>query len=455
MNTITNLWEYFINFAELILFVLFISSKLSQPAPMKHRLQKQFVFLSLCFFIQCILNLLDISSLITILVICFFDICFVLIFYADPPGMKIFWSSMYSVICMVAEHITLLIPHIFSKVNIHALLLGGKLRVPFTLLYITLIAVLVFLFQYIANKKIQLTFSQKCFYLCISIAGISIAHYILLITLELATLKGTNKFTNGLILVNLFFMLLFLSLLLYTYLLGKSKEQNLELLQQQKIHELEELEYQNLIKNTETLREIKHDMEIHLDVIQTLATDNKLKEMISYIENYHCTLKQMHYLISTGNTAIDCILSNKINIARKLNIDVSYSVIIPKTFPLEPLALSSLLGNLWNNSIEACQRLHEKEGNICPQIQFYIKPFQDMILMHIENSYDGTLKPIAHNLYASLKPEKGHGIGLKRIQTIVKDANGMIQIQTSKTIFSVHILLPQKEESYENDNNCT
>ena len=77
------------------------------------------------------------------------------------------------------------------------------------------------------------------------------------------------------------------------------------------MRELEELEYKTLIHTTESLREIKHDIDIHLDVIGSLSASGNLGELQSYIESYHHSLAQTHHLLSTGNTAIDCILSSK------------------------------------------------------------------------------------------------------------------------------------------------
>ncbi|MCC8106651.1 MAG: GHKL domain-containing protein [Clostridiales bacterium] len=118
------------------------------------------------------------------------------------------------------------------------------------------------------------------------------------------------------------------------------------------------------------------------------------------------------------------------------------------------LCLSSLLGNLWDNAIEACQRLKEKTPTSNPSIQFYIKPFQQMVIIHIENDYDGVILRDAKNEIVSTKSGSGHGIGLIRISEIVNEAEGILNLSTEDQIFSVHIMIPLKETKHENlDNN--
>lgn len=439
------LWEYFINFLEILLFFIFIHTKLDRKENYKHIQSKQLLFLTLQFFILCVLNYANSSTMITIFTTCLLEIVFAVLFFNDTFVMCIFWGSMYSVICLISEYIIINVPQIFSKITSSKLLFGGALRMPFTLLYITLIAVLVFLFYCMSDKKIQLSTTQKISYFIIAIAGILVGHYIMVITLEAEKQFHNPDFTFKLAMVNLFFLFLFLVLLLYIYQLGYSKAVNTALLEQQKIHELEEMEYKTLIHTTESLREMKHDIDIHLDVIQSLSASGNLDGLQSYIESYHHTLAHTHHLLSTGNTAIDCILSSKISTAQKLNIETDFSVLAPQSFPMDALSLSSLLGNMWNNALEACQRLQNAQPNIQPYIYFYIKPFQHMIIIHMENNYDQIIQK--DDMYLSIKKDNFHGIGLKRIADIVDENEGIFQTNSDNHVFTIHIMIPQKEDS--------
>ena len=191
---------------------------------------------------------------------------------------------------------------------------------------------------------------------------------------------------------------------------------------------------------------MKHDMQIYLDAIHVLAKDGRYDELMTYTEQYYNHLSSAHSTISTGNAAIDCILTTKLDYAKKHGIRTEYSIMIPELFPLDSVELSSLLGNLWNNAIEACERLLASNPAERSYIYFYIRPYQNMILIHIENTFDGVIKGKIDQELLSTKPGTGHGLGIRRVKEIVNKAEGVLQISTSENnVFSVHIMLPGKE----------
>lgn len=374
MLYIDSIWEYIVNFLELALFIIFIHKKLRIRANYKHQAVLMFLFVSFQFAVLCTLNKMGISSYSTLMSSCVLDIGYAVLFYRDSIIRRIFWGFSYSIICLVAEQISFFIPVTLYKGASLELLLGGTLRKPYTMLYLAMIAVFVLLFHSIGNKDISLSPFQKVAYIFIAISGLAIGHYILRLTLESVDKFGDSSFSARLSLVDLFFIILFLVLMLYIYQLGYSKEENIRLLEEQKIYELERTEFNSLSETTERLRKMKHDMQIYVDAINVLAKDKKWDELIAYTEQYHNTLATTQSAIATGNIAIDCILTAKLDYAEKHGIKTEYSIMAPENFPLDSVELSSILGNIWNNSIEAGERLIISDPTEHPYIYFYIKP---------------------------------------------------------------------------------
>lgn len=377
MLYIDSIWEYIVNFLELALFIIFIHKKLRIRANYKHQAVLMFLFVSFQFAVLCTLNKMGISSYSTLMSSCVLDIGYAVLFYRDSIIRRIFWGFSYSIICLVAEQISFFIPVTLYKGASLELLLGGTLRKPYTMLYLAMIAVFVLLFHSIGNKDISLSPFQKVAYIFIAISGLAIGHYILRLTLESVDKFGDSSFSARLSLVDLFFIILFLVLMLYIYQLGYSKEENIRLLEEQKIYELERTEFNSLSETTERLRKMKHDMQIYVDAINVLAKDKKWDELIAYTEQYHNTLATTQSAIATGNIAIDCILTAKLDYAEKHGIKTEYSIMAPENFPLDSVELSSILGNIWNNSIEAGERLIISDPTEHPYIYFYIKPYQN------------------------------------------------------------------------------
>ena len=447
MLYIDSIWEYIVNFLELALFIIFIHKKLRIRANYKHQAVLMFLFVSFQFAVLCTLNKMGISSYSTLMSSCVLDIGYAVLFYRDSIIRRIFWGFSYSIICLVAEQISFFIPVTLYKGASLELLLGGTLRKPYTMLYLAMIAVFVLLFHSIGNKDISLSPFQKVAYIFIAISGLAIGHYILRLTLESVDKFGDSSFSARLSLVDLFFIILFLVLMLYIYQLGYSKEENIRLLEEQKIYELERTEFNSLSETTERLRKMKHDMQIYVDAINVLAKDKKWDELIAYTEQYHNTLATTQSAIATGNIAIDCILTAKLDYAEKHGIKTEYSIMAPENFPLDSVELSSILGNIWNNSIEAGERLIISDPTEHPYIYFYIKPYQNMILIHIENNYDGVIKGSIDGDILSVKQGKEHGLGIRLVKELVDKADGVLQITSDNKIFSVHIMIPDKENN--------
>lgn len=447
MLYIDSIWEYIVNFLELALFIIFIHKKLRIRANYKHQAVLMFLFVSFQFAVLCTLNKMGISSYSTLMSSCVLDIGYAVLFYRDSIIRRIFWGFSYSIICLVAEQISFFIPVTLYKGASLDLLLGGTLRKPYTMLYLAMIAVFVLLFHSIGNKDISLSPFQKVAYIFIAISGLAIGHYILRLTLESVDKFGDSSFSARLSLVDLFFIILFLVLMLYIYQLGYSKEENIRLLEEQKIYELERTEFNSLSETTEQLRKMKHDMQIYVDAINVLAKDKKWDELIAYTEQYHNTLATTQSAIATGNIAIDCILTAKLDYAEKHGIKTEYSIMAPENFPLDSVELSSILGNIWNNSIEAGERLIISDPTEHPYIYFYIKPYQNMILIHIENNYDGVIKGSIDGDILSVKQGKEHGLGIRLVKELVEKADGVLQITSDNKIFSVHIMIPDKENN--------
>lgn len=122
--------------------------------------------------------------------------------------------------------------------------------------------------------------------------------------------------------------------MLYIYQLGYSKEENIRLLEEQKIYELERTEFNSLSETTERLRKMKHDMQIYVDVINVLAKDKKWDELIAYTEQYHNTLATTQSAIATGNIAIDCILTAKLDYAENTELRQNILLWLLKIFRL-------------------------------------------------------------------------------------------------------------------------
>ena len=70
-------------------------------------------------------------------------------------------------------------------------------------------------------------------------------------------------------------------------------------------------------------------------------------------------------------------------------------------------------------------------------------------LRTVKAEVDGEIKRNKNHEILSTKSEKNHGLGLPRIKSIIEKSGGVLQITSENNIFSVHIILPDKENKIE------
>ena len=228
-------------------------------------------------------------------------------------------------------------------------------------------------------------------------------------------------------------------ILLHVSELTHIRQESKELQERTKLLELETQHYHNLLEATESLRAMKHDVQHHLATIHLLIQSNHQERLIPYLNEYEQHFNLDYTIMATGNIVIDSILSTKMFVAKQQGIQLDFSVMLPNSIPFSDVALSALLGNLFDNALEACQYLAPEQER---WIHFQMKIQEDMLVIHMENTFDGMVIKDKNDTYLSRKKEVSHGIGLKRVHTLVKEANGFMEIRHNNYIFTIHIMVP-------------
>lgn len=187
----------------------------------------------------------------------------------------------------------------------------------------------------------------------------------------------------------------------------------------------------------------KHDYKNHMITITRMAKEKQYSDLLKYLEEWQTSIPEYFSNISTGNTAIDAIVSSKLILARQEGIRFDHFIMLPSACPLSDLKLTTILGNLLDNSLEACKKIMEQEKEISPWIRLDIKTFRDMFQIQITNSSDGNYDRTPDNQLLTTKNEtSSHGIGLQHVNDIVCSIHGILDIQPDQDQFKVTVLVP-------------
>ena len=134
----------------------------------------------------------------------------------------------------------------------------------------------------------------------------------------------------------------------------------------------------------------------------------------------------------------DAILNSKISLAKARNIRVIADAHIPVKLRLSELDLCIIIGNLFDNAIEASLRLRSNER----LIRVYMDMKGSQLYISFTNFTDGKKLPKLAGRFASTKGN-GHGFGLVRIDAIVERLGGYLSRNSEDGAFTTEILLPQ------------
>ena len=140
-------------------------------------------------------------------------------------------------------------------------------------------------------------------------------------------------------------------------------------------------EVQNIYQ---TMRAWRHDYHNHMQSIKAMLEMGKKEELSEYLDNLEKDLDSIDIAIRTGNVGLDAILSSKVSIARKNNIEVNCTAKVPADLKISDVHLCAIVGNLMDNAIEACEKI--AAGTAPKFIRVYIGLFKSQLYISVTNS---------------------------------------------------------------------
>ena len=194
-------------------------------------------------------------------------------------------------------------------------------------------------------------------------------------------------------------------------------------------------EVQNIYQ---TMRAWRHDYHNHMQAIKALLSMGKKDELSDYLDNLEKDLDSIDIAIRTGNVGLDAILSSKVSIARKNNIEVNCTAKVPDELKISDVHLCAIVGNLLDNAIEACEKI--TEGATPRFIRIYIGLFKSQLYISVSNATCEKHRRRLNELVTSKLGE--HGFGLRRIDKLAEKYVGYVNRKNEPGIFATEVMLP-------------
>ena len=202
--------------------------------------------------------------------------------------------------------------------------------------------------------------------------------------------------------------------------------------------ELIETHYREVENMYRQIRGWRHDYRNHIQMMKVLAANGDMDALKVYLDELDTDLNTVDTVVKTGNPMADAILNSKISLARSRNIPTQVDAHIPVKLKMSELDLCCIIGNLFDNAMEASVALPEEKR--------MIRVYMDMKGTQLYISFTNfTAAKKLNKVGKGFKTSKGegHGFGLVRIDDIVSRYDGYLSRNSEDGAFTTEILIPQ------------
>ena len=185
--------------------------------------------------------------------------------------------------------------------------------------------------------------------------------------------------------------------------------------------------------------ETVHNMTHSLKLIEQLARENKVNDIIDAVESMTGKLVKRNAYEYSNCKILNTILSEysdkAAGIRIKFDVYVEPGCIVKQ---IKDIDLVSMVGNILDNAFEAASKVDDSSV----VFRMFMHEKGKMCMIKVINDYDGELKEIDGKLQSTKKEAGIHGIGISSITRSAEKYNGVYCYYTENNKFHASLILP-------------
>lgn len=196
------------------------------------------------------------------------------------------------------------------------------------------------------------------------------------------------------------------------------EKQEIQLLHERTKNQVVMYEYMEGVYDEQ--RKQLHDFKNHMSCVQGLLKNHAYEEANDYLRNMNENwIDEIDY-INTNHVIANSVLNQKYKQARKKGIAMILSVNDLQGIPLKDEDIVTLLANLLDNAIEACEKATKQAKMI--HVRFWYENHN--IYISTKNPVEQPLSIHNGKIQTTKADKKKHGIGLTNIRSVVEKYGG-------------------------------
>lgn len=196
--------------------------------------------------------------------------------------------------------------------------------------------------------------------------------------------------------------------------------------------------YRSISEGFDIQKRKTHEYKNQILCIESMLGKKQYSELEAYVMKLYGKLNDEADVINTNHVIINAILNTKYQEAMEKGIVFVFKVNDLADLEICDEDVVTILANLLNNSIEACEKCKDKK---IIKLKFIKK--EDKVIISVKNTYNGTIRYENGEIKTtkSLKPEE-HGVGIKNVLKIIEKYSGSYVIQEQNEEFFFSIIIP-------------
>lgn len=175
----------------------------------------------------------------------------------------------------------------------------------------------------------------------------------------------------------------------------------------------------------EETRRIRHDMRHHLLILNGFVEAKDLSGLAAYLRECSALMPVLDQTTYCNSAALNALLCYYKEYGARERVTVGLSVSLPSHLPFSDTDICIIIGNLFENAVEACARMKSQNRFIDLRISM---TSSTVLIIIIKNSYEGSIRR-AGNFFLSSKAKNRKGIGLSSVMSMVHKYNGISKIE--------------------------
>lgn len=199
--------------------------------------------------------------------------------------------------------------------------------------------------------------------------------------------------------------------------------------------------YEELDKNQQQIRRIRHDMNNHISVLEGLLKKGDTEKALEYFEDLNLHIKSGTRRFCK-DSIVNAVLNAKYNSAEESGIDCFFHVDIDRVLGIDAVSLCTIFANTLDNAVEACRKIEEPAER---RLSLKARCTQNGYFSYeIVNSKVNAVRKKKDAFLTDKEDARSHGLGIASVREVVRKYDGMMDISYTEEEFQVVILIGAK-----------